>query len=938
LIINILFSAVMLFLAFVDVRTYLKGEHKDLKSPILSLGILGTFFGIFLGLIGFDTSDIQQSVPKLLEGLKVAFFTSIAGMSVAISLFIFQKFNPQKETDLGELNEINEKLENLEQLNKLDHLEKLEMLKALYHQKSIDSSTKESLEELKSINRHIQNSHKATQDLLLASFEQVLLSLKVATEEIARGASKEIVDALGAVIKDFNQNLNEQFGDNFKELNEGVHNLISWQNNYKSHIESSEKSLKMCVESISSSKETLELIASKNDEITAVYRELSFIINTYSNQTKTLNALLSEFASLGDKSRESIESIEKLTETFYTSITDSKEEIVKRVDELLETNINSSTRFTTHLSELLQDGYAKVETLTQNTSYALTQTLSELSQNSKELIVGSLKQIEQDSIKTNQNISLSYETLTDRSVELTTNLTQKAAEYIEESNEKISKSFEGSTKVIEESSETISQNAITIREALAGILINFKQNLESIAENSINSMDETKQHMIEGSSYFIETMRENTQKQILEVSGSILDMNKLAKDSITESKEYGIRATENFFETIAQDSQKHILETKNRVLELSDETKMLIKDIKDLNTQAVKNYALESSTYLKEQTQDLVNFQKETLLSSLNSFKEGFKSMGDQFLESMQSVNRVSIEGHTGLLDAFLNAIDETLKKTLQNSSMFIKDSLGETKENYKLINQELKTLIEGVENLAKDSSEQSNISQKAIEKSFLLSAKAHKELSDKNDALILGIEKSFNEGLSTFARFGDEAKEQMAKLALSIDEFNTEFTVNNSESLNSMTREVKSGFKEIGDEFDLLVKNSIKNIAYILEEATSSYIKTLEATANEGKEIPIKIANNIKTSFLQVQKDLMDYSKSTNSSIYNTKNIIEELANEMKKQTTIQLEENKTLNEELQKSLRILDNSMHSVITGFKNDYEWLLRRIRELMGSDRL
>lgn len=51
-----------------------------LPSIISTLGVLGTFYGITEGLLGFDTSNLDDSIPKLLDGLKTAFFTSLAGM------------------------------------------------------------------------------------------------------------------------------------------------------------------------------------------------------------------------------------------------------------------------------------------------------------------------------------------------------------------------------------------------------------------------------------------------------------------------------------------------------------------------------------------------------------------------------------------------------------------------------------------------------------------------------------------------------------------------------------------------------------------------------------------------------------------------------------------------------------------------------------------
>lgn len=52
----------------------------QLPALVSTTGVLGTFVGITIGLIGFDTEDIIQSIPTLLSGLSTAFFTSLAGM------------------------------------------------------------------------------------------------------------------------------------------------------------------------------------------------------------------------------------------------------------------------------------------------------------------------------------------------------------------------------------------------------------------------------------------------------------------------------------------------------------------------------------------------------------------------------------------------------------------------------------------------------------------------------------------------------------------------------------------------------------------------------------------------------------------------------------------------------------------------------------------
>ncbi len=59
-----------------------------IPSMFTTIGILGTFGGIAYGLWFFNPEDIEKSIPTLLQGLKTAFFASIAGIALSI---IFSK-------------------------------------------------------------------------------------------------------------------------------------------------------------------------------------------------------------------------------------------------------------------------------------------------------------------------------------------------------------------------------------------------------------------------------------------------------------------------------------------------------------------------------------------------------------------------------------------------------------------------------------------------------------------------------------------------------------------------------------------------------------------------------------------------------------------------------------------------------------------------------
>jgi hypothetical protein len=100
LIVAVMLAVFIIILAVKDHRSFKSGQHIDYKGMIVSLGVLGTFSGIILGLWDFDSQQIFESVPKLLDGLKLAFFTSIFAMGLSVLLSVLQA-QPEKklETD-----------------------------------------------------------------------------------------------------------------------------------------------------------------------------------------------------------------------------------------------------------------------------------------------------------------------------------------------------------------------------------------------------------------------------------------------------------------------------------------------------------------------------------------------------------------------------------------------------------------------------------------------------------------------------------------------------------------------------------------------------------------------------------------------------------------------------------------------------------------------
>ena len=88
-------------------------DPSKLAYGATALGILLTFVGIWQGLIGFDVSRTEESIPILLEGLKTAFGSSIAGLATSITINLF--FVSAEEPEERSLANIEDLLLNLNQ-------------------------------------------------------------------------------------------------------------------------------------------------------------------------------------------------------------------------------------------------------------------------------------------------------------------------------------------------------------------------------------------------------------------------------------------------------------------------------------------------------------------------------------------------------------------------------------------------------------------------------------------------------------------------------------------------------------------------------------------------------------------------------------------------------------------------------------------------------
>jgi DNA anti-recombination protein RmuC len=208
-----LFFISIILILFAVFNARFTSKTVSLAPAILTtVGIFATFFGIAIGLLKFDIANVQGSMPALIGGIKTAFWASVFGVGCAVLIKIrayFADARPEQGTSVHSA--------TIDDLARL-----LGSLQAALVGK--DDST---------VISQLKLSRQDTNDRLDALKRSQLEFM----DKLAENNSKALIAALEAVIRDFNAKISEQFGDNFKHLNDAVGQLLVWQDNYRKQIE-----------------------------------------------------------------------------------------------------------------------------------------------------------------------------------------------------------------------------------------------------------------------------------------------------------------------------------------------------------------------------------------------------------------------------------------------------------------------------------------------------------------------------------------------------------------------------------------------------------------------------------------------------------------------------------------------------------------------------
>ncbi|BCU05542.1 hypothetical protein [Allochromatium tepidum] len=278
--------------------------QQSTPTLLTTLGILGTFLGIAIGLLDFDSSRIEYSIPLLLEGLKLAFITSIVGILLATALRLVQvlkRDGPQSSRARA----------NAAAIDAGDPAALFKLQIQLADAQL--TATRQLGEQLVRMDARLIQTLEQQHDAQLAAFRDF-------AGQLSELGSRQLMAALESVIRDFNDKLGAQFGENFRHLDASIGKLLDWQVQYREHMDALGAQLELAVAGVERSQTSLQTLTQQAGRITTQIEDQQSTMQALKRETLELESVLGGVAELRERAREAFPAIDQRLRTMLETI------------------------------------------------------------------------------------------------------------------------------------------------------------------------------------------------------------------------------------------------------------------------------------------------------------------------------------------------------------------------------------------------------------------------------------------------------------------------------------------------------------------------------------------------------------------------------------------------------------------------------------------
>ena len=662
-------------------------------NTLTSIGIFFTFLGILLALYEFELPDtdrgvLNEAVSNLVERLKLAFFSSVIGLLTSV---IFRLFDASIQGITNRSTPTDIDISHLHQQLQLLNASTLFVKDAL----ASESTTTCLADELKTINANTLSVREALvgegDASLSTQFSKLRNDFRDYADNVRKDGTQELVKALQEVISDFNVKISEQFGDNFKQLNEAVSSLLAWQQEYKEQV----SFLTNAFIEVQSGIQTIEKTSSKIPEY---MQSIETVFKLTDQRIEELHSGIGSLAKLRESAENVVpeiqKSIDSVTEAVRTSIEGQIKVLrtqIEDVQSVQSANREAIEELTESFSKTIQTSLKQIETSAEQAVPEVKKSIDAISVSLQESITGQVTVL-----KTQIEDVQSVQSANREAIE---GLTESFAQTIQTSLKQIETSAEQAVPEVKKSIEAISvslQESITGQVTVLKTQIEDVQSVQSANREAIEGLTESFAQTIQTSLKQIETSAEQAVPEVkksidaisVSLTGSIAGQVDALKQQILDL---------NTVQSSSQDRIERFITTISDVFQ-------------DAQTQINTAYSQQFKT-LEQATTHLTDGAKtisdssETISKRLSQVIEEFYTEQEQLSRVIQKNIQESINENVSTMNENFKSFDEGMQKEIgrvldkmANNLLAITGEFTKTYERYEECIQKIVELSKSIE------------------------------------------------------------------------------------------------------------------------------------------------------------------------------------------------------------------------------------------------
>ena len=319
-----------------------------------SLGIFGTFWGVFIALhpLDFSPSKMNDSIASLLQGMTTAFLTSLLGLGFGIVMKFWwsrsasaqKSRSPEHKDIVGQLDAIRKAISGED-----------------------DSSMVTQMQKLRDENRDgfkkLDGLAKTIQDALVKNLENLI-------KEIREIIGKQLGESLKKLIENIEEALIKQFGATFVQFNEAVQALKKWQEDHREQVE----------------------------QLTTVFKEVATGIEKIKDDCAKIPLMMDDLGKIVEKTKEQLDELSERVEAFAEMKQQAVESfpmIKANLDKIGEDLKNSAEGFQgleTTIKSVFETSEREARVLTENMRSAMEQAQRDTAQQVEAVITQAAQQ------------------------------------------------------------------------------------------------------------------------------------------------------------------------------------------------------------------------------------------------------------------------------------------------------------------------------------------------------------------------------------------------------------------------------------------------------------------------------------------------------------------------------------------------------------------